>query len=192
MAEDQEVVDLEQEEGGDQAGLASSSSSEGDLELQTASSSSPQSHSKSRSVPPKPAVPRQRPVIPPRPKETTASNSEGLEPTPFDYTDPFQAYENREKSAQSSKEQKPSPPQITAKPSRPPTMKKPQQSVDASTSSASSVTSEQTTAAQSKVRGRGELVNHASYTTRERERENGLINTSYKVILQCIDEAHAG
>ena len=154
---------MEQQEDG--AGLASSSSSEGDLELQTASGSSPQSPSKSRSVPPKPAVPRQRPVIPPRPKESASANSEGLEPTPFDYTDPFQAYENKEKSAQASKEDqdKPSPPPIAAKPSRPPTMRKPLSTVDGSTSSTSSITSEQITASQSKVRGQDRVVMHMSF-----------------------------
>ena len=117
VAEDQE--DQEQDDQGDKAMLASSSSSEGDLELPTASASTPPSSSKSRSQPPKPAPkpvpPRQRPVIPPRPKDTATTNSEGLEPTPFDLPDPFQALES---SSQPDKEQKPRSPPIAPKPVR--------------------------------------------------------------------------
>ena len=134
---DTEGVDDE----GDHQGLASSSSSEGDLELPTASGPSSQSPSRSRSnQPPKPAPPRQRPSIPPRPKENIAtSSSEGqLEPTPFDLPDPFQDFEKTEESLgpadQGKKQQVPAP---APKPTRPPTMKKPQLTVDASTSSTS-------------------------------------------------------
>ena len=137
VTEDMETMDDHE---GEQQGLASSSSSEGDLELPAASGPSSQSPSRSRSnQPPKPAPPRQRPSIPPRPKENTAtsSSSEGqLEPTPFDLPDPFQDIEKVEEreslgpADQGKKEQLPAP---APKPTRPPTMKKPQLSVDAST-----------------------------------------------------------
>lgn len=152
LREDQESVDLGQDEQGENAGLASSSSSEGDLELPTASGSSPRSPPKSQSQPPKPA-PRQRPVIPPRPKEAAATNSSegGLEPTPFDYTDPFQALEDTVQARGQTEERKKSSPPTAPKPSRPPKLTKPQLTVDASTFSASSVATEQTTASLPKV-----------------------------------------
>ena len=120
VVEDQEGVD----EDGENTALASSSSSEGDLELPVASGSSPQSPSKSHNQPSKPAVPRQRPVIPPRPKDTSTTSSEGLEPTPFDLPpDPFQELESKEKKME--EEQKQSSPATAPKPTRPPTTKKP-------------------------------------------------------------------
>ena len=152
VTEDMETMD---DNDGEQQGLAaSSSSSEGDLELPTASGTIPSQSSPSRSrssqPPTKPAPPRQRPSIPPRPKESTAAaahaatnsgNSESrLEPTPFDLPDPFQDFEKVEEkespgsaaSDQEKKEQQQQP--VPApKPTRPPTMKKPQLSVDSST-----------------------------------------------------------
>ena len=143
VTEDLETMDDNE---GEQQGIASSSSSEGDLELPTASAPpSSQSPSRSRSSQPlKPAPPRQRPSIPPRPKESataaaTSGSSEGqLEPTPFDLPDPFQDFEKTEEKEsvgpaaadQIKKEQVPTP---APKPMRPPVMKKPQPSVDAST-----------------------------------------------------------
>lgn len=109
------MEDQEQDDQGDKAGLASSSSSEGDIELPTASDPRHQSLSKSH---PKPAVPRQRPVVPPRPKETNTSNSNSLEPTPFDLPDhdPFQAFENNEKDPKPEGEQKKTSPPTAPKP----------------------------------------------------------------------------
>ena len=136
------MEDQEQDDQGDKAGLASSSSSDGDVELPTASGSSHQSLSKSPSLPPKPAVPRQRPIVPPRPKETNTANGNSLEPTPFDLPDhdPFQAFENNEKDSKPEEEEKKkSSPPTAPKPARLAKMQKSQQSID--TTSASSTPS---------------------------------------------------
>ena len=135
-----EGMDLEHDEAGEQQGPASSSSSEGDLELPIASGPSSQSPSRSRTQPPKPAPPRQRPTIPPRPKETTAATSEGqMEPTPFDLpvSDPFQDLEKAAESLGPDQGKKPQPPVLAPKPVRPSRIKKPQQTFDASTLSTS-------------------------------------------------------
>ena len=123
----------------------SSSSSEGDIDLPTGSGSGSHSPSKSWSQPPKLALPPQRPTVPPRPKETTPTNSEGLEPTPFDvpYVDPFQKLETEEgENPQQEKEHKQPSPVPAPKPIRSPRIKKPQVTFDAATI-APSVTSEQ-------------------------------------------------